>query len=103
MSGVRAREVEARGSTAGKIPSSAMERSSTMVASRCANVVAGGGSLRNGGGQQLWVGYNAGPSNVLKIDGMGQVGGAEGIVILMGGGPDQEPALRACLRKYGAG
>ena len=45
-----AREFEDSGSTAGKMPSSAMERSSTMVASRCANVVAGAGSVRSSAG-----------------------------------------------------
>ena len=48
--GSRIREVEASGSTAGYIPSSTMERSSTVVASRCANVVAGAGSVRSSAG-----------------------------------------------------
>src|SRR5262245_18494759 len=44
------REVESSGSTAGYIPSEAISRESTTVASRWANVVAGDGSVRSSAG-----------------------------------------------------
>ena len=44
------REVDPSGSTAGKIPFSAIERWSTMKASRKPNVVAGAGSVRSSAG-----------------------------------------------------
>ena len=44
------REVESSGSTAGKIASSAIERLSTVVASKWANEVAGAGSVKSSAG-----------------------------------------------------
>ena len=46
----RTREVEAKGSTAGKIPCSTIERASTVTPSRCENAVAGAGSVRSSAG-----------------------------------------------------
>jgi hypothetical protein len=48
--GSRIVEVEASGSTAGKMPFSAIERSSTTKASRWAKAVAGAGSVRSSAG-----------------------------------------------------
>jgi hypothetical protein len=50
MPGSRIVEVDASGSTAGKMPFSAMPRSSTTNASRWANAVAGAGSVRSSAG-----------------------------------------------------
>ena len=43
-------EVDSRGSTAGYIPCSTIFLERTVVASRCANVVAGAGSVRSSAG-----------------------------------------------------
>ena len=43
-------EVESNGSTAGYIPSSDIARDNTVVASKCANVVAGAGSVKSSAG-----------------------------------------------------
>ena len=43
-------DVDSSGSTAGYMPSSVMALESTVVASRCANVVAGAGSVRSSAG-----------------------------------------------------
>ena len=50
MRGSSMRDFESRGSTAGYIPSSAIERDNTVVASKWAKVVAGAGSVRSSAG-----------------------------------------------------
>ena len=47
------REVESSGSTAGKMPSAAMSRLSTVVASRWAKEVAGAGSVKSSAGTKI--------------------------------------------------
>jgi len=50
MLGFNILEVDSNGSTAGYIPNSVKAQDKTVVASKCANVVAGAGSVKSSAG-----------------------------------------------------